>query len=458
MKYRKSFIILFITLAFGLNLFGQKQTPPEGSKPKDFKLPQKSMITLKNGLTASLAPFGTLPKVTISVIIRSGNLNEKENEVWLADIFGDLLKEGTKTLSAKAVAEKASGMGGSINVNVGMDITTISGDVLSEFGPDLVKLLADIIRNPLIPEAELARIKNDRLRSLNMNKVQPNSMASKKFRALLYPDHPYGRLYPSEEMLKGYTIDQIREYYKNNFGALRTKIYVSGVFDKKSVEKAIRESFDSWEKGPEPLINVPKTTAKKQFALVDRPNSTQSVITLGLPVINPADKEYIKLLVTNTILGGSFTSRITSNIRERKGYTYSPNSQVSVRYRDAYWAEIASVGTDVTGAALKEIFYEINTLKNEAPPADELKAVQSFMAGTFVLQNSTPAGIIGQMIFLDLHGLKDTYLTEYVKNIYSVTPKDVQQTMQNIIRDKDMTLVVVGDQKKIESQLEPYSK
>lgn len=456
MNFKRCLVLLLVILAVSTLAFSQKQAPPEGGTPRDFKLPPKTAFTLPNGLSVTLVPYGTIPKVTVSAIVRVGNLNEKENEVWLADIMGDLMKEGTTTRSAGVIAEEAASMGGTVNINVAPDLTTVNGDVLSEFGPNLVRLIADILRNPLLPESELARIKNDHIRNLSISKSQPGALTLERFRQMMYGDHPYGRIFPTTEMVQSYSIEQVRAFYKNNFGAARTNVYVTGRFDTKAMETALRQAFDGWSKGPAPLVNIPRPVAQKQFHLIDRPGAAQSTIYVGLPVINPSDKEYVPLLVTNALLGGSFGSRITSNIREDKGYTYSPSSQISSRYRDAYWVEVADVTTDVTGPSLKEIFYEINRLQNEPPPADELKGIQNYLSGTFVLQNSSRGGIINQLSFLNLHGLKDDYLMNYVKNVHTVTPKDVQRITQTQIRDKDMTLVIAGDKKKIEDQIKEY--
>jgi zinc protease len=160
--------------------------------------------------------------------------------------------------------------------------------------------------------------------------------------------------------------------------------------------------------------------------------------------------------VANTILGGSFASRITANLREQKGYTYSPNSQLSTRYRDAYWAEAADVTTNVTGPSLKEIFAEIDRLQAEPPSAAELKSAQNFMAGVFTLQNSSRNGIINVLELVDLHGLPADYLKTYVQRVYAVTPQDVQRLTQKYIQDEKATIVVVGDKKVIEEQIKPY--
>ncbi|RPI24115.1 MAG: insulinase family protein [Acidobacteria bacterium] len=450
-----------LVVAMGLALpvvLAEKQAPPEGGTPKDFKLPQKAVFKLDNGFSATLVPYGMLPKVAISVYVRSGNVNESANQVWLADVTGDLLKEGTKSRTAQKVAEEIAGMGGTIAVTVGPDQTTISTDVLSEFAPRAIELLSDVCRNPLLPESELKRIKNDRLRQLSITKTTPDSITLERFRQLLYPGHPYGRLFPTTEMLEGYTIQDVRDFYAKNFGAVRARVYVCGQFERSAVEQAIRKSFEGWDKGSDPVQNVPATTAKRQFEVIDRPGSEQSTVYLGLPVIAPGSRDYIPLVVTNSLLGGSFGSRITSNIREQKGYTYSPYSSVSSRYRDAYWAQFASISTNVTAPALTEIFHEIDRLQAEPPSVEELKGIQNYLAGTFVLQNSSRTGIISQLAFLALHGLPDDYLTGYVKAVHSVKPEDVRRIAQTYLRDQDMTLVVTGDKSKMDTQVGEFVK
>jgi len=153
----------------------------------------------------------------------------------------------------------------------------------------------------------------------------------------------------------------------------------------------------------------------------------QSTVVVGLPVPDPSNRDYTALQVTDALLGGAFGSRITSNIREQKGYTYSPYSTVTTHSRDAFWAEVADVTTNVTGPSLKEIFGEIEKLRKEAPPTDELRGIQNNMAGIFTLQNASRGGVIGQLQFVDLHGLPDTYLTEYVKRVMAVSPAEVQR-------------------------------
>ncbi len=160
------------------------------------------------------------------------------------------------------------------------------------------------------------------------------------------------------------------------------------------------------------------------------------------------------MLVTNSLLGGSFGSRITSNIRENKGYTYSPFSSILNRKGSAIWYEQADVTSEHTVDALTEIEREIKRLQTEAPTKEELSGIQNYEAGIFVLQNSTPNGIINQLNFLDLYGLDDSYLNNYVKNIYKVTPETVSQMTRNYIDYNKMTKVMIGDKDSINKQVE----
>jgi zinc protease len=174
-------------------------------------------------------------------------------------------------------------------------------------------------------------------------------------------------------------------------------------------------------------------------------------------VPDPAQADWIALEVTDSLLGGSFASRIVANIREEKGYTYSPNSAINTHPGHAHWVEVADVTTKVTGASLKEIFFEIDRLRKEAPPAEELQGIKNNLAGIFVVQNASRAGVVGRLAFVDQYKLGDAYLAEYVKRVMAVTPADVQRVASQYLTPDKMTLVVVGDTKTVKEQVAPYS-
>ena len=430
---------------------------PAGGAPKPFTLPKHETFQLKNGMRVTLVPYGEIPKVTVSAVVRSGSIDETENQVWLASLTGAMMKEGTRTRTATQLAEEVSSMGGNLNVSVGTDTTSINGDVLSAFGPRFVMLLADVMQRPALPASELARLKNNLLRQLSIAKSRSGSLAYAQFRQILYPNHPYGRVYSTEAMINSFAIEDVQGFYRKNFGAARTHIYVAGKFDAAAMRKSITQAFEGWSRANEPITNIPKTAAKRTFQLIDRPDATQSTLNVGLPVIDPSNPDYIPFVVTNSLLGEAFSSRITQNIRQNKGYTYAPWSQHSIRYRDAYWVEIADVSTAVTGASLKEIFYEIDRLRKEVPSAEELNGIKNYLAGSFVRNNSSRQGVIGQLSFRDLHGLQEDYLTNYVQKVMAVTPQDVQRIAQLYIDPEKMTVVVVGDKAKIAEQIKPFA-
>ncbi len=456
---RKKIQLILVMVCLALfPLYGQKQTPPEGGKPKDFTLPAVENFQLANGLQVSMVHYGILPKATVELVMRVGNINEKADEVWLADLTGDMLKEGTATFSSRQIAEKAADMGGSVDVSVGPDQMNVGGSVLQEFAPGMVQLVADLVEHPAFPETEIGRLKRNMLRRLKVQKNQPRSQAIEKFDQVLYGDHPYGRIFPTPEMIKSYDLQKVKAFYQANYGAKRAHLYIVGMFDGAAVKKAVEAAFKEWKAGADPFILKPSPKSEKKVYLIDRPGAPQSTIYVGLPVADPSSPDYLPLMVMNNLLGGSFASRITSNIREDKGYTYSPHSQVTTHYRDAYWLEVADVTTKFTGPSLKEIFFEIKRLQREPPSAEELKGIQNYMAGTFVLRNSNPGSIINQLAFMNLHGLDESYLRDYVKNVYAVTPGQVQEMAKRYLKTDQMTIVVVGDKKVVKRQLRPYGK
>ena len=436
----------------------QKQHPPAPGAPKDFVIPSPKRFTLANGLPVTMVPFGQVPKVTIRLVIAAANVHEQKNEVWLADLTGNMMEEGTTAMTADALAREFAGMGGQLGISVGQDTTSVSTDVLADHGAKAVQLIADVVGRPRFPESELARVKANMVRDLAIRKSSPQSVAEEKFAELMYGDHPYGRLFPTEAMLSGYTLDQVRTFHRDHFTAGRARLYVAGVFDAAAMEASIRKAFEPWARGAT-VMRPPKPAARAGgFALIDRAGAPQSTVMLGLKVADPSHADWVALEVTDSLLGGSFASRITANIREQKGYTYSPYSALDSHPGDARWYEAADVTTNVTGPSLKEIFFEIERLRKEAPSAVELQGIKNNLAGVFVVQNASRSGVLGRLAFVDQHGLGDQYLASYVKRVMAVTPDDVRRIANQYLAPDRMTLVVVGDTKTVQEQVAPWSK
>jgi len=234
---KMSILVLAAFLAGTVPAFAQKQTPPEGTPPKPFTVPVNETYTLPNGMKVTLVPYGIIPKAAISVAVDAGNVNEGKNRVGVADLTGELFKEGTVMLTAQELAQETGAMGSTLNVVVGADQSKLELDVLQEFAPQAVRLLADVVEHPRLPESELARLKNDSLRKIAVQTSQPQTIAAMHFRKILYGDHPYGTLLPTPDDVKKLTIQDVKDYYASNFGAQRTHLYVAGKFDTAAVKK-----------------------------------------------------------------------------------------------------------------------------------------------------------------------------------------------------------------------------
>lgn len=449
--------VSILALALASPALAQKQAPPEGGPAKPYTVPAHETYSLPNGMKVTLVSYGILPKVTVSVAIDAGGIDEGGDHVGVAGVTADLLQEGTTTLTSAELADAAARMGSTLSIDAGEDQTDAQLDVLSEFGPDAVRLLADVLEHPRLPESELARLKNNKLREIAVAMARPQTVAVMRFRKILYGDHPYAIVEPTEADVNKITLQDVKAFVAGNYNAQRSHIYVAGRFDTAAVKKAIASSFGSWPKGGTARAqNPPTVAAHRVLDVTDRPGAPQSTLLIGLPVIPPTSPDAISLRVANALLGGSFNSRITANIREQKGYTYSPFSQVSERYHDAYWAERADVTTQFTGASIHEILGEISRLSSEAPTDQELKGIQNYLSGLFVIQNSNRGALIGQLQNVDFQGLGEDYLKTYIAKVNAVTPDDLTKLTAKYIKPQDLTIVVVGDKSKIADQIAPY--
>lgn len=453
----KPFIFAALALLAGAQQ-ATEQKPPAAGAPKDFTLPAAKRFTLANGLPVTMVPFGQVPKAAIRLVVAAGNVYENKNEIWLADLTGNLMREGTSAQTADAVARDFAAMGGELGISVGPDTTSISTEVLSERAADAVRKLADVAQHPRLPDSEIERVKGNLLRNLAISKSSPQALAQERFAQLVYGEHPYGRVFPTEAMLKGYTLNQVQTFYRNHYGAARARLYVAGVFDAASLEAAIKQAFEGWAGAKASDAPPVPPSSGRQFALLDRADAPQSTVMLGLRVPTASHKDWIALEVTDALLGGAFGSRITTNIRELKGYTYSPYSQLEPHPGQADWVEAADVTTNVTGASLKEIFFEIDRLRKEAPPAAELRGIQNNLAGVFVVQNASRTGVIGRLAFVDLHKLGPDYLSSYVKRVMAVTPDEVRRIANEYLTPDKMSLVVVGDEKTVKTQVTQWAQ
>jgi predicted Zn-dependent peptidase len=430
----------------------EKEAPPVGSEPRGFDLPKIESYTLRNGMEVTLVPFGRVPKAFVLGAVQVGNLHDGDTP-WISDLAADMMAEGAGGKSASEIALEAALMGGDVNVGVGLDQTTVSMDVLSESVPDAIELIASVLQQPNFPEGEFGRIQQNRLRNISIGATQPGTIAQDAFTKSLYPNHPYSTAtLPDAETFAALTLEDAKAFHGANFGAKRTHLFVVGQFDRREVKRAVSDAFRRWGGGPDPLDLAPAMPEGPEVKLVDRPGAVQSTIRLGKRV--PPVDQTLDLEGADTILGGYFSSRITRNIREDKGYTYSPNSAISLEKGAAYWRQNADITSEATGPALAEVIKEIRGLQDAPPPDDEMRGIKNYMNGIFVIQLASRFGVANRLSFVNLHGLGTEYLENYVSTVEALTPQSVQDAAKEHLAINEMSLTVVGDLASVRPQLE----
>ena len=421
------------------------EQPPIG-EPVAFELPQTRNFTLENGLEVTFIPFGLAPTVDISLQVRAGNIDDG-SQTWLADLTAAMMEEGAGGLSKEELARSIASMGGSINVGVGTHTTGLSTNVLSQYGPDAVALLASVVTAPNLDERDFDRVRANLVRDVDVSRAQPGSIATEAYRRLMYgADHPYGNTLPTEDQLRSYTMEDVRSFYAGHFGAGRSRLYVAGRFDEAAMEAAIRDAFGAWTAGePDNVYPAVASVSSARVMLIDRPGAPQTTLRLGFPIAGLGSPDEANITVMNALLGGSFTSRLTRNLREDKGYTYSPGSGATWMLDGGLWTFNADVTAADTAAALRETFFEIERMQTETPAHDEAQGIRNWLAGIFILQNASTGGLIGQVSTRDLFGLPQDYLDQYVPHILAVSDEAISQTARRYLPLERMTLVLVGD-------------
>jgi len=429
----------------------EKELPPVGGTPKSFKLTDTQDFTLDNGLSVTFIQYGSTPKVTLRLVTDTGNIDDGAKDA-VSDLSYQLLTEGTSSRSAKEIAEAAANMGGQVQTSVGVNAGFLQLDVLSDYVGEAANLLADLAINAQFTDDDRTRAINNFVRDLTVQKSTPGNQATSAFYGAVFAGHPYAKVFADETVVQSLTLQDLQNFVKTNLVAKRSHLFIAGKFDPAKAEAAVKAAFAGMAAGETRQISAPTKANTPELIFIPRPNAPQSTIQLGLAVVDASHDDFVGLRVMNTLLGGSFASRITSNIRENKGYTYSPNSALLSRVKAAAWVQQADVTAEATGPALAEIIKEIKRLQTEAPSEQELTGFKNYISGIYVLQNSARSSIINELWSLKSHGLPLSRLENYVQLVNAMTPAQISALAAKYLTLDKMTLVVVGDES-VKSQL-----
>ncbi len=434
-------------------------TAPSNSVPalsaeRAVNWPKRVKSKLANGLEIVLVESHTIPRFHGSLYFRSGNAAVSHLAPGLADMTATMVRTGTTKRASRQIEEHLRRLGADLSSSAGQDTSAITFAGLSEFAEPLLGLVNELAREASFPEAEFERERRQKLEEVKLERTQPGFLASEKLRKVLFGEHPYAKISPSEEQVAAYKVSELQTIYREAYTPENGLMLLVGDFDPQAMLTTIEKVFGSWsgKKPAAPSAPSPAYPRNRNVYLVHVPGAVQTQILAGCHSITRKNPDWVKLGLTNSLYGGAFNSRLVMNIREAKGYTYSPRSAVTPLQQHGYFSVSAAVRNEVVAASLTEIFYEIDKLRSLPVPDAELADAQNYLSGVFSMGLATQDGLLSQIATVALNDLPDDYLETYRAKVRAVTPADLQATAQKYFDSANMQIVVVGDRSKIETQ------
>jgi zinc protease len=436
-------------------LFAQATPKPAVGPERPFTPPPRVERTLPNGLQVVTVRYPTVPKVSVVLTVRSGLAEDPAKQAGLAQFVVDAVQEGTTSRDSRKLKRDVFAMGATLSGFAGQDTSTFTMRGLADTLPQMLDILADVARNPTFPQDEIDLLKTNTKQGLQAQLASPQFVANRAYRQALFGAHPYARVGPTPE--SGDAIDRaaIAAYHKAHYRPNNAFVIVTGDVTPDTVTAAVQKAFGSWARGdvpPSATPAVPELQGRK-IVFVQRPNSVQSSISVGNFAIRRNDPRWPVLQLANQIYGAAFDSRLVRNIREEKGYTYSPQSQFQAMEQAGFYRAVADVRNDVTGATVKEIYGEIDKFRTGGPEPDELTNAKTYMRGLFVIQNATQAGLTNTLNTMYSFGLPKDYPETFQKTVTNLNGEAVKTGAQMLLGSEKSVIVIVGDYAKVKDQL-----
>jgi predicted Zn-dependent peptidase len=313
--------------------------------------------------------------------------------------------------------------------------------------------------NPTLPEEELAIVKQQRLQLVQQQQASPQFLANREFRRHLFGDHPYARTSETAESINAIDRAKIAAFHGGHYRPNNAFLLVVGDVQPEAVFAAAEKSFGSWTRGTVPQPAFPPAPALKgrRVFFVQRPNSIQSSIAVGNFAVRRSDPRWFELAMANTIYGGAFNSRIVRNIREEKGYTYSPSSSFTAFENIGFYRFAADVRNEVTAATLAEVFREIDQMRAAGSDGEELDGAKAYMRGVFAIQTATQNGLANTLNNVYVFDLPKNYPETFRSTIAELTPTRVKNGANVLLGSADTVVVIVGDWPKVKEQMAAFT-
>jgi zinc protease len=427
---------------------------PKPAPAREIKIGDYQSFTLKNGLQVFVVENHKLPRVQLSLQLKNDPILEKD-KVGYVELTGQLIGTGTTTRSKAQLDEEVDFIGATLNTSWnGMFASS-----LTKHRDKLLELMTDVLYNPAFSPDELAKLKTQKQSELASGKDDPNSIIANVRASLVYgKEHTYGEI-ETEKTIDAFTIDDCKNYFNTYFKPNNAYLVIVGDIDLKTATASAEKFFNKWTQGPvtNPTYTQPQPPASTYVALVDRPNSVQSIISIAYPIsLKTGSQEAIKARVLNEILGGTFSARLNQNLREAHGFTYGATSQLASDFLIGNFRAGASVRNEVTDSSVLEFMSELNRIVNEPVKDTELVAAKASIAGAFGRSLESPQTIATFAVNTAKYNLPKDYYNNYLKSIDVVTIADVQSTAKTYILPGRSHIIVVGKGSDIADKLKKF--
>lgn len=434
--------ITIITLSFALQAqIDRTKIPTPGPDP-EVKLGKATTFTLKNGMTVILVENHKLPRASANLSIDNPPVFEGSIS-GVSSIMGSLLGRGTKHISKDNFNEKVDYLG----ANVNFSSNGAYASSLKKYFPEILKLMADGVQNPLFTEEEFQKEIKVTLDGIKAGEKNIDNIARRVENVLTYgKEHPFGE-FVSKKSVKNITLKDVTNFYANYYKPNNAYLVIEGDIATKEIKKLVKELFGNWNKGEIPTKNSVKPTNVNttEINFIDMPNAVQSKITVINNInLKLSDTDYYAALLANQILGGGGTARLFQNLREDKGYTYGSYSKVRQNRYAATFRASASVRNVVTDSAVVEILKEITKIRYQKVTEEELKNAKEKYIGNFVMNVQKPKTAARYALNISKHNLPNNFYANYIKNINAVTIDDVQNAAIKYFKANKARIIITG--------------
>jgi zinc protease len=433
-------------------------TRPGPSAPRPLSLPKVEKTRLGNGLRVEIVEDHRVPLVTLRLGLPAGASLDGKGEEGTAEAVAATLTDGIPGLSSGQIAEKVASLGASLDASASPDAATVSGSVLSENFPEFFALFSRVVLEPTFPQEEVAIYRDNAIQKLTLAHSQPGFLAQERLAAVLFGEHPYAHIAATQPSLKSLTRERLEKFYRAHYTPDAAVLVLYGDVTASSARELTERTLAAW-KGSSPAataLPAPPSRSGRTVALVDRPGSVQARIVIGTLAPTEKDPVYFPLTVANNIFGGGSGSRLFLDIREKRGYTYDPNSSYSTRKQFGTFVADCTARNEVAIPAIGVFFDLFDSTAKDPPSAEELDHSKAFLNGLFALRLATQGGVANQLLRVELFSLPGDWLEKYRSRIAAVTPAEAASATKTYVDSKAPVVVVVGDSKLLREGLGKY--